>query len=222
VLAAAIPQDTEAPQAHAEPGLCSSAESPEATSASERIEVYGDSSYGTGEVLAHLEAEGAIANVKVQPPSAPKGRFPKDAFDIDLANHTVTCPSGQLVRLRTHKDGSGLAEFGQACKQCPMRQACTDAKEGRNIIVHKHERLLKQARDEQKSPAWRANYRATRPKVERKLAHLMRRRHGGRRARVRGTIRVAHDFALLCAAANLNRLAALGWHHVPGTLGASA
>src|SRR6266511_4207711 len=38
----------------------------------------------------------------------------------------------------------------------------------------------------------------------------MRRRHGGRRARVRGVIRVAGDFALLGAAVNLARLAALG------------
>jgi IS5 family transposase len=68
---------------------------------------------------------------------------------------------------------------------------------------------LNDARTRQKSPAWRATYRATRPKVERKLAHLMRRRHGGRRARMRGTERVAQDFALLCAADNLRRLATL-------------
>jgi hypothetical protein len=216
-LGPANPQQTDALQEHSEPGSCSSAEAPGTTPASERIEVYGDSSYGTGELLEHLEAEGAVANVKVQPPSAPEGRFSKDAFLIDLAKNTVTCPSGQLVQIRTRKDGSGVAEFGQACKQCLMRPSCTDAKEGRHIVVHKHERLLKQARDEQKSPVWRANYRATRPKVERKLAHLMRRRHGGRRARVRGTVRVAHDFAMLCAAVNLNRLATLGWHILPGT-----
>ena len=46
-------------------------------------------------------------------------------------------------------------------------------------------------------PAWKAGYRATRPKVERKIGHLMRRRHGERRARVRGKARVAADFALL-------------------------
>jgi hypothetical protein len=59
-------------------------------------------------------------------------------------------------------------------------------------------------------PAWKADYQATRPKVERKLGHLMRRRHGGRRARVRGTARVAADFALLAAAVNLARLGILG------------
>ena len=38
----------------------------------------------------------------------------------------------------------------------------------------------------------------------------MRRKHGGRRARVRGRERVKHDFSLLAAAINLVRLAALG------------
>lgn len=65
-------------------------------------------------------------------------------------------------------------------------------------------------RERQTDPAWVADYRATRPKVERKLAHLMRRRHGGRRARVRGQTKIAADFALLAAAVNLARLAVLG------------
>jgi hypothetical protein len=42
------------------------------------------------------------------------------------------------------------------------------------------------------------------------LAHLMRRKHGGRRARVRGQTKVDADFSLLAAAVNLARLAALG------------
>ena len=41
---------------------------------------------------------------------------------------------------------------------------------------------LARARARQRNPDWIADYRATRPKVERKIAHLMRRRHGGRRA----------------------------------------
>jgi hypothetical protein len=45
----------------------------------------------------------------------------------------------------------------------------------------------------------------------------MRRRHGGRRARMRGRLRVAADFALLAAATNLARLARLGLTHQPGT-----
>ncbi|WP_338678086.1 transposase [Streptomyces sp. SCSIO 30461] len=59
-------------------------------------------------------------------------------------------------------------------------------------------------------PVWLAAYRATRPKVERKIAHLMRRRHGGRRARVRGRAKIAADFSLLAAAVNVARLGVLG------------
>ena len=182
----------------------------------EHVEVYGDSSYGTADVLKHLAKAGAAANVKVQPPVAPDGIFSKSKFRIDLTSDTVTCPAGVLVQIRRSKDGSGLASFGASCRQCPLASSCTKNKQGgRNITVHKDEALLQSARNAQQDPAWRANYRATRPKVERKLAHLMRRRHGGRRACVQGTERVARSFAMLCAAVNLNRLAALGLHLDP-------
>lgn len=173
------------------------------------VVVFGDASYGTADVLLYLEEAGAVAYVKVQGATAPGGVFTKDAFRIDLENETVTCPNGQLVQIRRSKDGSGLASFGIACKSCPLASSCTTSKEGRNIRVHEHERILRDTRAHQRSPEWRANYRATRPKVERKLGHLMRRRHGGRRARMRGTERVGQDFAMLCAAVNLRRLARL-------------
>lgn len=54
-----------------------------------------------------------------------------------------------------------------------------------------------------------------RPRVERKIGHLMRQKHGGRRARLRGRERVKHDFALLAASINLARLAALGVRIAP-------
>jgi IS5 family transposase len=71
-------------------------------------------------------------------------------------------------------------------------------------------RLPSTARERQAEQAWREDYRATRPKVERKLAHLVYRKHGGRRARVHGTTKVGADFRLLAGAANLARLARLG------------
>jgi hypothetical protein len=42
------------------------------------------------------------------------------------------------------------------------------------------------------------------------------RRHGGRRARVRGQTKVAADFALLAAAANVARFGVLGLTRVSG------
>ena len=121
----------------------------------------------------------------------------------DRADSTGPLP-GQARR------GGGRARFGVACSVCPLRQACTSSVGGRVVTVHPHEAELAAARVRQRDPAWLADYRATRPKVERKLAHLLRRRHGGRRARVRGLVRVAQDFRLLAAAVNLARLASLG------------
>ena len=150
-------------------------------------------------------------NLKVQEPSARDGQFSKADFEVDVEAATVRCPAGQLVQIRLRKDGSGTAEFPAAtCGACPMRGACTQSKSVRKITIHAHEAVLQRTRKHERTAAWRARYRATRPKVERKIAHLMRRRHGGRRARVRGVTRVGHDFAMLAAAINLARLGALG------------
>lgn len=176
-------------------------------------EIYGDASYGTANLVEAIEGAGAKAHVKVQAPVAPDGRFSKDAFAIDLGAQTVCCPAGAIVHIREARDGGGLAAFGVRCATCPQRSQCTANKEGRTIRIHPQEATLHRKRAEQKSPEWKSNYRRTRPKVERKLAHLMFRRHGGRRARMRGCLRIRHDFALLGAAQNLRRLASLGVCH---------
>jgi hypothetical protein len=172
--------------------------------------VYGDSAYGTGVHLAWLNQHGLTPMVKAQHPTAPGGRFAKDQFRIDLAAGTVTCPARVTVAIRPARHGGGRARFGVACSVCPLRQGCTSSVRGRVVAVHPNEPELAAARARQRDPVWLADYRATRPKVERKLAHLLRRRHGGRRARVRGLVRVAQDFRLLAAAVNLARLATLG------------
>jgi transposase len=171
---------------------------------------YGDSAYGTGQVLAHLDQRGITAMTKVPPLTAPQGRFAKDQFAIDLVASTVRCPASHTVTISPRPHGGGLARFGRACAGCSLASQCTTSPSGRKISIHTHEALLARARHRQQEPAWRADYRATRPKVERKLAHLLRRRHGGRRARVRGLVRVAQDWRLLAAAVNLARLATLG------------
>jgi Transposase DDE domain len=148
--------------------------------------VYGDSAYGTGTHLAWLDQQGFTPMVKTQVPTAPGGRFAKGQFRIDLAAGTVTCPARVTVAIRPARRGGGRARFGVACSVCPLRQGCTSSVRGRVVAVHPHEAELAAARARQRDPAWLADYRATRPKVERKLAHLLRRRHGGRRARVRG------------------------------------
>ena len=184
--------------------------------AAPQLAVYGDAAYGAGKLLATLENAGARIMTKVQPPTAPGGRFAKDRFAIDLATGTVTCPGHVSVAIRPAKGGGGVAGFGAACADCPLATQCTTSAGGRVITISAYEPQLARARAAQTDPGWRADYTATRPKVERKLAHLMRHRHGGRRARVRGTTKVAADFSLLAAAVNLARLGVLGLQRAAG------
>src|SRR5215213_9522504 len=176
--------------------------------------VYGDSAYGTGPLLASLHAAGIDPRVKVQAAVAPRGHFTKEQFQIDLAAGSVTCPAQRTApivynpnpRHRHH----GQASFGPACAACPLGGQCTSAAAGRTITITAYEHELAAARARQADPDLAADYRTTRPKVERKLAHLVRRRHGGRRVRVRGLTKVTADFNLLAAAVNLARLGVLG------------
>ena len=183
------------------------AEDGEAGGAAPRT-VYGDNAYGTGGFHAHLRESGIESRCKTQAPNAPGGRFGKDRFVIDLSAATVGCPGGVSASIRPAAKGGGMAYFGVACTTCPLRAQCTTAAGGRTITIGPHEATIAAARVRQSDPNWIADYRATRPKVERKIGHLIRR--GGRRARVRGTSRVDADFRLLAAAVNLARLAALG------------
>lgn len=174
------------------------------------VKVYGDTAYGTGAFLDTLENHRIDSGCKTQPPTAPGGLFAKDRFTVDLDADTVTCPRQVTVAIRRSRNGSGAAYFADNCVDCPLRSDCTKAKNGRSIRISAFEAVLARARHRQTDPAWQADYRGTRPKVERKFGHLMQRRHGGRRARVRGLTKVDADFNLLAAAHNMARLATLG------------
>ena len=180
-----------------------------------RPTVYGDSAYGSGEFQGLLQQSRINSRCRTQLAAAPGGRFTKDRFDVDLLSGTVTCPAGTTVAIRARGDGSGTAAFGAACHGCALRGDCTSAAGGRTVRIGANEAVLAASRARQRDPAWRNDYRAVRPKVERKLAHLVRRKHGGRHARVRGRAKVDADFNLLAAAANIARLGVLGLHSTP-------
>ena len=170
--------------------------------------VYGDAGCGSGELIAQLDGAGIYNGSKCQPPAAVKDHFPKDRFTIDLDGKTVTCTAGVTVPIRPAAGRhAGAARFAAACRTCPLAARCTTATEGRTITIGPHEAQLAAARVRQADPARKADYRA---KVERKISHLMRRRHGGRRARLRGLVKVTAGFALPAAAVNLARLGVPG------------
>ena len=179
----------------------------------EKPVVMGDSAYAGGEVREHLDEKGFVVMSKVPSASNRGGLFTKDEFVVDLDANTVRCPSGHTVLIVRRSKGTGMASFGDHCVSCPLRDECTSSKSGRNIRISRYEARIQKAKREQTAPEWKAEYRATRPKVERKFGHLTRRAHGGRKARCRGLNRVLTDFVTRAAAINLARLATLGLHH---------
>ena len=94
-----------------------------------RLEVYGDSAYGSGEARAAYRDAGHGTVIKPGPlrPAVPGG-FTIDDFTVDEQAGTVTCPAGvtrpMSARTRT-------VTFGAACAGCPLRARCTTAKDGR-------------------------------------------------------------------------------------------
>ena len=104
--------------------------------------------------------------------------------------------------------------FGDTCQHCPLRERCTTAEGGGARSPSPATRpACNKPKADQRAPEWQAAYRATRPKVERKIGHLTRRAWGGRLARTRGVARVLTDVVTRAAAINLARLATLGLHH---------
>ena len=173
--------------------------------------VMGDSAYASADTLDELDRAGfGDVKAKVPPARGRGGRFGKDDFTIDLAAGTVSCPNKMTVTIRFGTDRSGHADFAEHCSTCPLRERCTTATAGRTISIHRKEAVLQRARAAQACPDWQHAYRSTRPKVERKIAHFVRVKWGGRNARTRGTARITTDVITRAAAVNWARLATLG------------
>lgn len=183
---------------------------------SEKPVIVGDSAYADGATRAGMAERGLELRSKCPPVRNSTGGYTKDDFDVNLQSGRVTCPAGRVAPIRFGPRGEGKAGFKPHCAHCPLKDGCTPSKRGRTISIHPQEPLLQAARAEQATADWQAAYRADRPVVERKIAHLVRRPWGGRKARSRGRQRVNTDLHLRAAALNWARLAVLGLHHNAG------
>jgi IS5 family transposase len=176
----------------------------EPTSTEQRVEVLGDSAYGTGPMLAALDRAGRDAVIKPRPlRSAVQGGFTLDDFAYDPDAGTLTCPNQITRRLTTKR----TVRFGTVCVGCPLRERCTTSPKGRLMLLDEHESIRRANRQRAQDPAVHHLYRTKRPLVERSIAWLV---HGNRRVPYRG---VAKNNAWLhhrVAALNLRRLLTLG------------
>jgi IS5 family transposase len=174
----------------------------------EPVEVLADSAYGSGRTRADLAAAGHTAIIKPIPlqPAVPGG-FTRDDFSVDYEARAVTCPAGHTVRLTAKLN----ATFGALCRDCPLRQRCTTATDGRSLKVNVYDPELVAARAQAATPEFQAIYRQWRPMIERTIAWLVS--GGNRRLRYRGVARNHQWLTVRAAALNLRRLINLGLDH---------
>jgi len=166
---------------HSTPATYTTAETAETAERSVNggLEVYGDSAYGSGEAREAYRQAGHDTVIKPKPvnPAIPGG-FTLDDFTVDHENDTVTCPAGHTRAITQSRS----VTFGKLCTGCPLRTKCTTAKTGRSMTIHQHEALLRAARAQGRTPAFKRAY-PTRSNIERTVAHVAT--QNGRRIKLR-------------------------------------
>jgi transposase len=168
----------------------------------------GDTAYGTGPVRAEL-AEREV-EVLAPVPEAPvrEGRLAKRDFHIDVGAGTVTCPTGQVAKIRTQRSGARAAIFSRAaCRDCPLRAHCLGPHTThKSLQLAPEEELLIAARQALDDPDTAEHLRRSRPRIERLLG-LLTHRYGARKARYIGAAKARLQALWAAALVNLNPIA---------------
>jgi hypothetical protein len=166
-------------------------------------EVQMDRGYLGSARVGELAAQGVAIRAKAWT-STNRGRFPKQAFTIELAAARVVCPAQQVATIPL---GATTIHFPAAvCHSCPQRAACTTARGGRSIGLHAQEALLQTLRAYQQRPDGRAHLRE-RTTIEHSLARVDQIQ--GAKARYKGLRKNTLDLRRTAVIANLQRLARL-------------
>ena len=167
--------------------------------------VCGDGAYSSGAIKETLHRHGIQLISKV--PACTNGtRISKEHFHLDLAKKEVICPQGKKAeRCSRTKDGHVFTFSRTTCQTCPRRHECTTAtRTGRTITVGPYEEYLRQARQYQKTDAFKTLYHTRRPAVERKISELVH--HGLRQSRYRGMRKSRLQAFCIAAVVNLKRI----------------
>jgi hypothetical protein len=160
-----------------------------------------DRGYLGSATIADLHAQGVAIRAKAWT-SVNGGRFPKQAFTIQLGERRVICPAQQTARIAA---GATTVHFAAAvCQPCALRVQCTTSAAGRSVTIHPQEALLQTLRADQQHPTGRARLRQ-RTTIEHSLARLQQIQ--GPRARYKGVRKNTLDVRRVAVVANLQRIA---------------
>jgi DDE family transposase len=168
-----------------------------------------------GEVLQTLNApEGGGVTVYVPPPPLVETPFfGPEAFVLDAEHGVLTCPGGQQTATKTRKARNSGWQFAFArrqCAACPLQAQCLPTlpqQKGRSVTKNDYQAAYDAARARAATDRYAA-VRRQHPRVERKLADIVR-YHGGRRCRYRGQWRGNIQYLLTGLVVNVKRMVKL-------------
>lgn len=166
-------------------------------------ELYIDRGYIDSSLVQDVLEAGGQVICRAWPTGNSKGLFPKDQFQIDVEQQTITCP-GMQTKAYDHP-GQIVRFDGPTCSRCELRSQCTQAAEGRGrtVTIAKDEALQQQLRAQARTPEGRERLRK-RVTVEHHLAHVGRRQ--GRRARYKGIRKNLFDLRRSSTITNLEAI----------------
>lgn len=170
-----------------------------------------------GEVLRELTAPTDLKLTVYVPPHSQGIQdtpyFKPIDFQLRADGARLSCPNNQATttRHRNSKDTAWVFHFKRhQCAACPLLDDCMaklPAKHGRSVSKNDYQAEYEAARHLAQTEAY-AQVRQQHPKVERKLAEIVR-YHGGRRARYRGRDRINIQFLLTGIVVNIKRIVRL-------------
>jgi hypothetical protein len=167
-----------------------------------------------GDVLRGLTEPGGLQVEVFVPPRQrlPLPVYAPEDFTLSADGRTLTCPAGQVTaqwERNSHGTGRKFRFAKKQCGGCALRGQCLAKAESksRTVIKNDYEAEYRAAQAKAQTPAY-AEVRKRHPAVERKLAELVR-RHGLRRPRYRGRLRVWWQGLMTALVVNLKRLVRL-------------
>jgi transposase len=183
-----------------------------------RIEVLSIDGIGfQGAVLRDLSRADDL-NLTVYVPPHTQGiqdspLFKPADFHVNSDGTVLRCPNEVETdqRARNDKNSAWVFQFNRTqCAACPLVDRCMTkppAKHGRSVSKNDYQVEYDAARRLAQTEAY-AQVKKQHPKVERKLAEIVR-YHGGRRTRYRGHRRVKIQFLLIGLVVNVKRIVRL-------------
>jgi hypothetical protein len=173
----------------------------------------GDCAYGDGGTRKQFRDAGRELLAKAPHAGGKEGKFSKDDFRISADTKSVICPKGHRTSTWTKGAQSGSGAYYRdfvfpknKCRSCPLAAQCVKrpGKDHRIFRMHPQEDLLRQARRQQNTKAFRKAYKL-RQTVEHRIARLTQ--LGIRQARYIGRAKTLFQLCMTAMVANLTLIA---------------